>query len=76
MAVRAIVTPAVRKAFVEVGNCHLECMSATLMFRELEQTTVRGYELFVDDSLKLYCALTRQTDRDAIAREACYDANL
>jgi hypothetical protein len=58
-AVRALFTPALRRAFVEAGNCHLECVSSTLMFRELEQTTVRGYELFVDDSLKLYHALTR-----------------
>ena len=52
-------TPAVRTAFVEVGNCHLECVSSTLAFRELERTTVRGDELFVDDSLKLYHAMTR-----------------
>ena len=58
-AVRALFTPAVRRAFVEVGNCHLECVSSMLTFRELEQTTVRGYELFVDDSLKLYHATAR-----------------
>ena len=57
--VRTLFTPDVRKAFVEAGNCHLECVSSTLTFRELEQTTVRGYELFVDDSLKLYRAITR-----------------
>lgn len=56
VAVRALFTPALRSAFVEVGACHLECVSSTLMFRELEQTTVRDYELFVDDSLKLYRA--------------------
>lgn len=59
VALRALFTPALRTAFVEVGNCHLECVSSTLAFRELEQTTVRGYELFVDDSLKLYHAMTR-----------------
>jgi hypothetical protein len=35
-------------------------VSSTLAFRELEQTTVRGYELSVDDSLKLYHAMTRE----------------
>ena len=62
VAVRALFTPAVRTAFVEAGNCHLECVSSTLTFRELEQTTLRGYELFVDDSLKLYHAMTREDD--------------
>jgi hypothetical protein len=59
VAMRTLFTPDVRKAFVEAGNSHLECASSTLAFRELEQTTVRGYELFVDDSLKLYRAMTR-----------------
>jgi hypothetical protein len=57
--VRRFFTTAVRKAFVDVGTCHLECVASTLLFRELEQTTVRGYELFVDDSLKLYRSLAR-----------------
>jgi len=59
VTVRALFTPDVRKAFVEAGNCQLECVSSTLMFRQLEQTTVRGYELFVDDSLRLYRAIAR-----------------
>lgn len=58
VAVRALFTPAVRTAFVGMGTCHLECVSSTLTFRELEQTTQRGYELFVDDSMKLYRAMT------------------
>jgi hypothetical protein len=59
-AVRELLSSEVRSEFVAVGNCRIECVGSKLVFTEQQQTTVAGFEDFVDESMRLLKAITRQ----------------
>jgi hypothetical protein len=52
-AARGLFGREVRAEFVRVGQCSVESDGTSLLFVEQQQTTVRGYEMFVDESLRL-----------------------
>jgi hypothetical protein len=49
----------VRAAFARIGNCRLDSIGTGLLFRGLQQTTVRGYEIFVNESMLPVDAIVR-----------------
>jgi len=49
----------VRAAFARIGNCRLDSIGTGLLFRGLQQTTVRGYEIFVNESMLPVGAIVR-----------------
>ena len=52
-AARRLFGREVRAEFVRVGHCRVESDGSALMFVEQQQTTVRGYKMFVDESLRI-----------------------
>jgi hypothetical protein len=59
-AIRGLCSSAVRAEFLTVGACRLESAGSALVFIEAQQSTVAGFEIFVDESMRLMTALIRQ----------------
>ena len=62
--IRALFGSDVRAAFVAVGECRLECIGSHLLFSESQKTTVAAFELFVDESMRLFEALKERWSRE------------
>ena len=63
-AIRALFGSDVRAAFVAVGECRLECIGSHLLFSESQKTTVAAFELFVEESTRLFEALKERWSRE------------
>lgn len=58
IAARRLFGREVRAEFVRIGHCRVESDGTALLFMEQQQTTVRGYEMFVEESLRLAAILS------------------
>ena len=62
-AMRELLSSEVRAEFVAVGNCRIECIGSNLVFTEQQQTTVAGFEDFVEESVRLLNAMRGRPGR-------------
>jgi len=60
-AARKVFNREVRRQFVAVGACRIECVESRLLFSDGQFTTVAAYEIFADESMKLFDAITRRS---------------